>query len=86
MMGCVKMKYIMFTSNLRLNPDDQHDVIVPTAIAYSEENLKYAAKNAVDGIYEIKELVGNEIKPGKLDVIEAQAVYTAMMTDTLLEG
>lgn len=27
-----------------------------------------------------------EVKPSQLDVIEAQLAYTAMMTDTLLEG
>ena len=34
----------------------------------------------------VPEVVPVEEEPTQLDIIEAQVIYTAMMTDTLLEG
>ena len=41
----------------------------------------------VDGKLEYKPIISEKVEetPNRLDMIEAQLVYTAMMTDTLLE-
>lgn len=55
-------------------PDDMTDYIeIPDDDAIVKE---YIEKNRTPVIEE----------PTQLDIIEAQVVYTAMMTDTLLEG
>lgn len=47
-----------------------------------EVNGKRAYRNADTGV-----LIDEEVMiPSQMDVIEAQVTYTAMMTDTLLEG
>ena len=79
------MKYILFNGNMKLNPSDVHDVIVKMAIPYSEKNMEYARLHSVDGVLEAKELSASADLPTRLDAIEAQMTYTAMMTDTLLE-
>ena len=55
---------------------------------YSEANEKIAKKEAYNGEYTIEDDTKNIFvaKPSQLDIIEAQVAYTAMMTDTLLEG
>ena len=79
------MKYILFNGNMKLNPSDVHDVIVKMAIPYSEKNMEYAQLHSVDGVLETKEVPASVDLPTRLDAIEAQMTYTAMMTDTLLE-
>ena len=79
------MKYILFNGNIRLNPADLHDVVVPMAIPFSEDNLVYAQKYSVDGLIKTEEIVTTGDEPTRLDAIDAQSTYTAMMTDTLLE-
>lgn len=47
-----------------------------------EANGKRTYRNADTGV-----LIDEEVMiPSQMDVIEAQVTYTAMMTDTLLEG
>jgi hypothetical protein len=70
---------------MKLNPADMHDVIVPMAIPYSEKNMEYAQSHSVDGIVKTKEIQSATQPHTRLDAIEAQTTYTAMMTDTLLE-
>ena len=56
-------------------------------IPYSEYNLEIAKKEAHEGNYEIYDDGESEYgEPTRLDVVEAQVAYTAIMTDTLLEG
>ena len=59
-------------------------VIIP----YSKENEERAKEEAYKGEYEIFDngMPDPVNTPSQLDVIEAQVTYTAMMTDTLLEG
>ena len=40
---------------------------------------------AYNGEYTVEDIPDEEVAPTQLDIIEAQATYTAMMTDTLLE-
>ena len=51
-----------------------------------ESALTFARAEAYNGEYEIIDDGKPEPAPTQLDRIEAQAAYTAMMTDTLLEG
>ena len=50
------------------------------------ETLEIAKAEAYNGEYTIEDDGKPEPAPTQLDRIEAQAAYTAMMTDTLLEG
>ena len=67
------------------------DVILPKEIRCSSANLQaneaIALKEAHNGEYTIEDDGQPEPSdvPTQLDRVEAQATYTAMMTDTLLE-
>lgn len=53
---------------------------------WSEANEQIAKSEAYNGEYTIEDDGKPEPAPTQLDRIEAQTAYTAMMTDTLLEG
>ena len=53
---------------------------------WSEGNEKIAKAEAYNGEYTIEDDGQPEPAPTQLDRIEAQTTYTAMMTDTLMEG
>lgn len=53
---------------------------------WNEGNEKIAKAEAYNGEYTIEDDGKPEPAPTQLDRIEAQTTYTAMMTDTLLEG
>ena len=53
---------------------------------WSEANEEIAKAEAYNGEYTIEDDGKPEPAPTQLDRIEAQTTYTAMMTDTLLEG
>lgn len=53
---------------------------------WSEANEKIAKAEAYNGEYTIEDDGKPEPAPTQLDRIEAQTTYTAMMTDTLMEG
>ena len=55
-------------------------------LGWSEANEKIAKAEAYNGEYTIEDDGQPEPAPTQLDRIEAQTTYTAMMTDTLLEG
>ena len=55
-------------------------------LPYSEKNEEEAKIYAYNGEYEIFDDGKPEPAPTQLDRIDAQATYTAMMTDTLMEG
>ena len=61
---------------------------ISKAMSYSEENLAIVKKEAAGGAYTIEDDGEPDVArtPTQLDQIEAQVAYTAMMTDTLLEG
>lgn len=54
--------------------------------AWNEANEKIAKAEAYNGEYTIEDDGKPEPAPTQLDRIEAQTTYTAMMTDTLMEG
>lgn len=55
-------------------------------LGWSEANEAIAKAEADNGEYTIEDDgVEEDTTPTQLDVIEAQVIYTAMMTDTLLE-
>ena len=56
------------------------------SLGWSEANEEIAKAEAYNGEYTIEDDGEPEPGPSQLDRIEAQAAYTAMMTDTLLEG
>ena len=64
-------------------------VVLPKQLPYSEEALEIARRESYNG--EEPEIFDDgkpdpETAPTQLDRVEAQVTYTAMMTDTLLEG
>ena len=61
---------------------------ISKAVSYSEYNLAIVQKEAAGGEYTIEDDGEPAVvcTPTQLDLIEAQVAYTAMMTDTLLEG
>ena len=57
-------------------------------LTLSDKNLEIVKATAYNGEYTIEDdgQPEPEPEPTQLDRVEAQATYTAMMTDTLLEG
>lgn len=57
-------------------------------LTLSDKNLEIVKATAYNGEYTIEDdgQPEPELEPTQLDRVEAQATYTAMMTDTLLEG
>lgn len=65
---------------------DIRQVFSAVTLGWSEGNEKIAKAEAYNGEYIIEDDGKPEPAPTQLDRIEAQTTYTAMMTDTLLEG
>ena len=61
-------------------------VFSAVTLGWSEVNEEIAKAEAYNGEYTIEDDGKPEPAPTQLDRIEAQTTYTAMMTDTLLEG
>ena len=59
--------------------------VFPIKIPYTEENMRWAKANCVEGEPEIIIKEDPSEQPSQMDIIEAQVTYTAMMTNTLLE-
>lgn len=66
-------------------PDIQH-VFSSVMLGWSEANEEIAKAEAYNGEYTIEDDGAPEPAFTQLDRIEAYTTYTAMMTDTLLEG
>ena len=66
-------------------PDIQQ-IFSDVSLGWSEANEKIAKAEAYNGEYTIEDDGKPEPAPTQLDRIEAQTTYTAMMTDTLMEG
>ena len=66
-------------------PDIQQ-IFYDISLEWSESNEEIAKREAYNGEYTIEDDGKPEPAPTQLDRIEAQTTYTAMMTDTLLEG
>ena len=63
-----------------------HKFFSDVAMGWSEVNEEIAKREAYNGEYTIEDDGKPEPAPTQLDRIEAQTTYTAMMTDTLMEG
>ena len=61
-------------------------IFTAVSLGWSEGNEKIAKAEAYNGEYTIEDDGKPEPAPTQLDRIEAQTTYTAMMTDTLMEG
>lgn len=61
-------------------------VFSEVSLGWSESNEEIAKAEAYNGEYTIEDDGKLEPAPTQLDRIEAQTTYTAMMTDTLMEG
>ena len=72
--GSVEVKTYLQSEGLYAN-DSNFDV-----------QMAEAKRLAFDGKVTIEEIPDEPQEPTQLDRVEAQATYTAMMTDTLLEG
>ena len=61
-------------------------VVYAATMRWSEANEQIAKAEAYNGEYTVEDDGAPEPAPTQFDRIEAQTTYTAMMTDTLLEG
>ena len=85
------MKWIVYNKENVTHKDDgevENQSFIPIHSPYSAENEEIAKREAYNGEYTIEDDGQPEpsAEPTQLDRVEAQATYTAMMTDTLLEG
>ena len=84
------LKYRLMTEvnyGTEKQPDIQQ-IFSDVTLGWSESNEEIAKREAYNGEYTIEDDGQPEpsAEPTQLDRVEAQATYTAMMTDTLLEG
>ena len=82
------LKYRLMTEVNR-GTEEQPDIqtiFSDVSLGWNEANEKIAKAEAYNGEYEIIDDGKPEPAPTQLDRIEAQTTYTAMMTDTLMEG
>lgn len=68
------------------NEPQIEQVLSDVTLGWSAANEQIAKAEAYNGEYTIEDDGKPEPAPTQLDRIEAQTTYTAMMTDTLLEG
>ena len=61
-------------------------IYLDKSVLWNEEAEEIAKAEAYNGEYTIEDDGKPEPAPTQLDRIEAQTTYTAMMTDTLMEG
>lgn len=85
------MKFLRYQIIVSGKPVDETEhpiepVLSEKRIPYSIENEKIAKSEAYNGEYTIEDDGKPEPAPTQLDRLEAQTTYTAMMTDTLMEG
>lgn len=82
------IKYQLCTEVNRGTEEDPNveQVFSDVSLGWSEANEEIAKREAYNGEYTIEDDGKPEPAPTQLDRIEAQTTYTAMMTDTLMEG
>lgn len=81
-----RIKFNLLQNEDAVKSDGAEPVFVLNSKPYSEANEEIAKAEAYNGEYTIEDDGKPEPAPTQLDRIEAQTTYTAMMTDTLLEG
>lgn len=85
------MKFIKYQLCTEVNRGTEENpnveqVFSDVSLGWSEANEEIAKREAYNGEYTVDDDGEPEPAPTQLDRIEAQTTYTAMMTDTLLEG
>ena len=85
------MKFIKYKTVTYINRGTEdtpilEELLMDTVRTYSKADVEVASSEAYNGEYEIIDDGKPEPAPTQLDRIEAQTTYTAMMTDTLMEG
>jgi hypothetical protein len=82
------IKYQLCTEVNRGTEDEPQieQVLSDVTLGWSAANEQIAKAEAYNGEYIIEDDGKPEPAPTQLDRIEAQTTYTAMMTDTLMEG
>lgn len=82
------IKYQLCTEVNRGTKDEPQieQVLSDVTLGWSAANEQIAKAEAYNGEYIIEDDGKPEPAPTQLDRIEAQTTYTAMMTDTLMEG
>lgn len=65
---------------------DGSEVLNGVEMPWSAENEAIAKAEAKDGKYTIEDDGTPALAPDRLDQIDAQVTYTAMMTGTLMDG
>ena len=79
------MKWIVFEVRQMAQEENGEETVLAKKLPHSEAALAVAQREAFEGRYTVVD-DGLQEAPSQLDAIEAQVAYTAMMTDTLLEG
>lgn len=82
------IKYQLCTEVNRGTEDEPQieQVLSAVTLGWSTANETIAKSEAYNGEHTIEDDGEPEPAPTQLDRIDAQATYTAMMTDTLMEG
>lgn len=84
------MKILKYNICTRVNHGTEEnpiweEVLSPVEMDWNKVNEEIAGREAAGGAYTILERPDPEVtQPTRLDTMEAQLTYTAMMTDTLL--
>lgn len=81
-----RIKFNLLQNEDAVKSDGAEPSFVLNSKPYSEANEEIAKAEAYNGECTIEDDGEPELAPTQLDRIEAQTTYTAMMTDTLLEG
>ena len=87
----MQMKILKYNTRTRVNLGTDiapvwEEIITPVEMAWNAANEKIAMLESIDGSVSIEDDGADQIpEPTQLDRIESQLMYTAMMTDTLLE-
>lgn len=87
-MKIIKYKFLSCEVNHGTEKEpNMWQIFLDKSMPWNEANEEIAKKEAWNGEYTIEDDGVEEVAtPTQLDIIEAQVTYTAMMTDTLLEG
>jgi hypothetical protein len=86
------MKILKYNLCTRVNHGTEEEpsieeILSPVTMGWNEGNEALAKREAYNGEYTIEDdgQPDPSSEPTQLDRVEAQIIYTAMMTDTLLE-
>ena len=82
------IKY-QFMTEVNSGTDEYPDIVqtfTDVTMGWNEANEEIAKREAYNGEYTVEDIPDEPQEPTQLDRVEAQVTYTAMMTDTLLEG